>query len=183
MVRGAPEPEHHARTRGASTVLHRVTLDAAQVTERYRVAAQRAMSPGHATSAPAIVWTDGDAELLIRPGDARVSCRDGLVLIAVPVFTDQTGDAEVVVPFAVAGPDMDAGLTMATYTRARGPEPVLDRWGEAVIAATWDAVVALCADAVHPHVAGALRAADGSLTVVARADRRDDGDSDGAERG
>src|SRR5215213_879782 len=103
MVRGAAGPEHvDARTRGARTSPHGVTLDARQVTERYRVAAQRTMSPRQA-SAPAIVWTDEEAELLIRPGDVRVSCRKGLLLITVPVFTDQTGDDEVVVAFAVGG--------------------------------------------------------------------------------
>jgi len=127
------------------------------------------MAPGEASPADAVVWTDGDAELLVRAGQARAECREGLLVIAIPVFTDQTQDEEVLVPFAIGAPGLDAGLAMATHTRARGPEEVVDRWGEPLIAAAWDALVALCTDAVAPRLPDALWSGEATLTVAAQA--------------
>jgi hypothetical protein len=87
-----------------------------------------------------VVWTDGDAELLVRADAARVRCVDGAVLVGLPVYTDQTGEAEVVLAFAVG-----AGLRMAAERPPRGPDTVVDRWGEALLAAGWDALVAVAA--------------------------------------
>jgi hypothetical protein len=103
-------------------------------------------------TAPAFVWTSGEDELLVRAASVALLIRDGFVLVSVPVFTDQTGDAEVVVPFAVGRADAPVGLIMATEPVPRGPSVVVERWGSELVAACWQALV---------RVAGAVAAAAG----------------------
>jgi len=88
-----------------------------------------------------VVWSDGENELLVRAGRVRARFADGLVLVGIPVFCEQTGETEVVVAFAVGSPDAPAGLVMVTETVPRGPAAVVDRWGDALVAAAWDAVL------------------------------------------
>jgi hypothetical protein len=103
-------------------------------------------------AAPAFVWTAGEDELLVRAAAVRLLIRDGIVLLSVPVFTDQTGDAEVVVPFAVGREQAPIGLSMATEPVPRGPSIVVERWGGELVAACWQALV---------RVAGAVAGAAG----------------------
>ncbi len=88
-----------------------------------------------------VVWSDGENELLVRPARLRVRFAEGLVLVGIPVFCEQTGETEVVVALAVGSPDAPAGLVMVTETVPRGPAVVVDRWGDALVAAAWDAVL------------------------------------------
>ena len=143
-----------------------VTLDEPEMTSRYRTALRRAVAPDGAAAADAVVWVDAGAELLVRPEQATIACLDGLLLVAIPVFTEQTSEAELVVPFAVGGAHAPAGMLMATETRPRGPAIVVDRWAEPVTAAAWEALVALAVDAAAPASPRALSAATGALTVV-----------------
>lgn len=89
------------------------------------------------------VWTQSDAELLVRLSRTRVRFLDGLMLVGIPVFCEQTGDAEIVVAFAVGAEDAPAGMVIATERRPRGPALIVDRWGEALTAAAQRALIAL----------------------------------------
>ncbi len=128
----------------------------------------------HAAGGVQVVWTDGDAELLVRADAARVRCVDGAVLVGLPVYTEQTGEAEVVLAFAVG-----AGLRMAAERPPRGPETVVDRWGEALLAVGWDTLVAVAAGAAAdgkgrtggPSRPVALAATADGLTVDVAAGR------------
>jgi hypothetical protein len=142
-----------------------VRLDEAEVAERYREQLRRSLAPDEEAPTDAIVWFDAGAELLLYPTRARVDCDDGLVVVGIPVFTEQTDEAEVVVPFAV-GPQGAPGLVMATETRARGPDAVVDRWGEPLIAVAWDALVGLAVEAVAPALPAGLSASPRHLTVT-----------------
>jgi hypothetical protein len=117
-----------------------VTLKAAQTDSLYRIAFTEA-----AGAAPAqpdqVVWVNGENELLVRTAQVRVVPRDGFVLVGIPVFTEQTGDAEVVVSFAVGRPGASLGLIMATEATPRGPPPIVERWGDQLTAAAWVALV------------------------------------------
>jgi hypothetical protein len=104
----------------------------ADVEARFRTALARAAGGEH------VVWDDGDAELLVRGDAARVRCADAALFVGLPVFTAQTGEAEVVLVFALG-----TGLQMAAERPPRGPATIVDRWGEALIAAVWDALVAM----------------------------------------
>jgi hypothetical protein len=157
-------PDDHSR-RSLSKTRIAVSIDEAEASARYRDALRRSLAGG-ASSGDALVWTDAGAELLVHPGRARLGCLDGLVLVAIPVFTEQTSEADVVVPFAVGRTDAPAGLLMATETRPRGPDMIVDRWAEPLTAAAWDALVALAVDAVAPAAPTAMSAEPGALTIV-----------------
>jgi hypothetical protein len=145
-----------------------VTLDEAEVTDRFRAAFRRSLAPGEDKPSESIVWVNADAELVLRPAQARVACDDGLVRVAMPVYTEQTDEAEIFVPFAVGRPDAPAGLIMATETRPRGPDLVVDRWAEPLLAAAWEALVGVAVDATAPALPAALSAVQGRLEIAAQ---------------
>jgi len=160
---GVREPaERTARAPDAGQ--HRVlSFDEAEAGRLYRRAFGDAVAPGRPEPASAVVWLDGAAELLIRADAVRLACLDSLLLVGVPVFCEELGDAEVVVPFALAQPTAAGLLRAATETLPRGPAQIVERWGEEITGAAWEALVAL-ADAVAVAVdAGDRRPA----TVVA----------------
>jgi hypothetical protein len=102
-----------------------------------------AAGPPEARAAGAVVWAQTDAELLVRLQRIRVRFLDGLVLVGIPVYCEQTRDAEVVVAFAVGAKDAPAGMIIATESVPRGPDVIVDRWGDALVAAAHQALVAL----------------------------------------
>lgn len=130
-----------------------------------------------------VLLTDGDSELLVDPARSRALIGEGVILVALGVECDQTGAAEVTVPFAVGSAQATAGMIMATERVPRGPAIVTGRWGEALVAMAWEALVGVTAglsrhvggdlDAA-PLIPGALAAAPGSITVVPQARHRAD---------
>jgi len=90
---------------------------------------------------PRVVWADGDSEVLVHLDKTEVVTFPGLVLIALTLEADETGPGQLVVPFAVGSPDSPAGLVAVTEARPRGPSALADRWGEAVTAAAWLALL------------------------------------------
>jgi hypothetical protein len=130
-----------------------------------------------------LLLTDGDSELLVDPARCRARVGDGVVLVVLGVECDQTGPAQVVVPFAVGSEGATAGMVMATEQLPRGPAIVVGRWGEALVAMAWEALVAVAAglsrhvgtdlDAA-PLIPGALLASPGSLALVPQARHRAD---------
>lgn len=88
-------------------------------------------NPGH------LLWVRDTNELLVFTSRVTVRLDDGLVLITVPVSCDQAAEAVIEVPFAVGSKEVPAGLVFATEERPRGPEVIVDVWGEALIAFAW----------------------------------------------
>lgn len=146
-----------------------VTLDDCDATIRFQTALRRALAPDEREPGEAILWVDADAELLLRPTRAHVACEDGLVRAFIPVYTDQTSETEILVPFAVGRRDAPAGLIMATETRPRGPDVIVDRWAEPLLAAAWEAVVSVAVDAAAAGRPVSISASDGRLEVTAQA--------------
>jgi hypothetical protein len=144
-----------------------VVLDEREASDRYRTALGRAVAPGVDDAQSTVVWEDADAELVLHPSRARIACDDGLVKVLIPVYTEQTDEADILVPFAVGRPDAPAGLIMATETRPRGPHMVVDRWAEPLLAAAWEALVGVAVDAAAPARPAALSAAEGRLEIAA----------------
>jgi hypothetical protein len=108
-----------------------------------------------------VVWVRGDDALLVRVGDVRLLTRDGFVLVQIPVYTDQTRDAEVVVSFAVGSPDAPLGLIIGTEPVPRGPAIVTETWGDELTAAAFEALIAFAA-----AVAGASGVDDGHQPLL-----------------
>lgn len=117
--------------------------------------AAAAQVPSTAPASTAVVWADGEHELLVYPDRVRVLFQDGFVLAGITVYTEQTGTVEVSVPFAVGSASAPAGLMIATEPVPRGPALVVERWGDQLIAAAWQALV---------HLAGGIAATAGTDT-------------------
>jgi hypothetical protein len=109
----------------------------------YNATFAAAAGPPQARAAGGVIWTQSDAELLVRLSKIRVRLLDGLVLVGVPVFCEQTQDVEIVVAFAVGAKDAPAGMVIATESAPRGPAVIVDRWGDALTAAAHQALIAL----------------------------------------
>jgi hypothetical protein len=143
-----------------------------------RAFASAAGSSHAADKPPDIVWVDGDNELLVRLSKLRVVFQSGFALVGISVYTKQTGDVEVVVPFALGTPDQPLGLVAATETTPRGPAVIVETWGDPLIAAAWDALLRVATDtaaaagvdeAHQPLVPLALTAGNNGLTVTPQA--------------
>jgi hypothetical protein len=141
-----------------------------------------ALSPEDADE-EVVLLTDGDSQLLVDPARSRALIGEGMVLVVLGVDCDQTGPAEVVVPFAVGSEGATAGMIMATEQVPRGPAEVTGRWGEALVAVAWEALVGVTAGVSRhvgtdldaaPLIPGALVATSGSITVVTQARHRAD---------
>lgn len=128
-----------------SEVAPAVTLSTAQAGAIYRTAFIRAAGADIA-SAGAIIWIENDDELLVRAGEVRIVFQDGFALVGIPVFSDQSGEAEVIVSFAMGRRGAPAGLVMAAETVPRGPPPVVERWGDQLLAAAWGALLDVSVD-------------------------------------
>ena len=88
------------------------------------------------------VWVKDSCEVLVFSGRVALTLGDGLVLVTVPVSCDQSGAASIQIPFAVGSKDQPAGLVFATEDRPRGPDVIVDVWGEALTAFAWQLLMA-----------------------------------------
>lgn len=92
---------------------------------------------------PSVVWVRGDSELAVHAGRARVALGQGMLVVGVPVETDQTGPAEITVPLALGSSTLAAGLVMATPVRPDGPALLVEQWGDVIVAAVHRALLDL----------------------------------------
>jgi hypothetical protein len=90
-----------------------------------------------------VVWVRGDDEVLVQAHGVRLIPRDGFILIAIPVYTDQTGSTEVVVTFATGRPGAGVGLIMGTEPVPRGDALVVEAWGDELTAAAWETLISV----------------------------------------
>jgi hypothetical protein len=143
-------------------------LDAEQATGRYRRILSRVLLPEASGTAEALVWEDAGAELALWPGRATLALlQEGLIRVSLPVLTEQSGPADILAVFATGTAGAPAGMFAATQARPSGPDVVLDRWAEPLVAATWQALLELAADAVAPDRPSDLQTGPGELVVVA----------------
>jgi hypothetical protein len=112
----------------------------------------------------AVLWRDGGDTLLLEPSRARLRTGVGVLVVAVPVFTDETGRKQVVLPFVTADDKNAVGFMAATESVPRGPRAIVDRFGDPLLAAAWAALVevaAAWATAMGPRLVGAPLAVAG----------------------
>ena len=131
-----------------------------------------------ADDTPSVVWVRGDSEIAVHAARTRVALGPGTLVVGVRVETDQTGPAEVSVPFALGSPELAAGLVMAAPTRPDGPPLLVEQWGDVVVAAVYrallDVVTAAAATAGvdadgRPLLPGAVASDGETLRVVPQA--------------
>ena len=125
-----------------------------------------------------VIWEQAGSELLVHLGKTRVQVVEGLILVGLTVESNESGQVEVTIPFAVGRSGRLAGMVVTTEPKPRGPTIVIDRWGEALIAAAWQAVLDVIAtlsaragvdEEGSPLLPGAIMAEDNMLRVVAQA--------------
>lgn len=137
----------------------------------------RAALQGEAGEGP-VLLVDGESELLVDPDRARVLTGEGVVVVVLRVECDQTGAVEVTVPFAAGTQDATAGMILATEQAPRGHPAVTGRWGQALVAVAWEALLSVTAGLTRhvgtdldaaPLIPGALLAARDGITVLPQA--------------
>ena len=108
-------------------------------------AAKRAAGFFRPTRRDEVAWIDGDSALAVSLAGIRLDTADGVVVVTLPVRSDQTGRAELHVTFAVGRPGQPAGLYAAAQRRPRGPALLVDTWGDAAVAFAWQVLLELAA--------------------------------------
>ncbi len=136
-----PTPPVTVPPLAAGEAAGQVALDAGRLTELFQVALAADIATVDGTAPTQVVWYDGDSEVLVHLDRTRVVVQPGLVLIAMTLESAQTGAGELLVPFAVGSPGSPAGMVVVTEPRPRGPAALADRWGGAVTAAAYRALL------------------------------------------
>lgn len=94
-----------------------------------------------------VVWRDGVDSLLVLVPQISVKPQLGVVQVIIPVACDQLavdgsdGTGTVVVELHVGTPDRPTGMLAATPQRPDGPPAVVERWGPALTAVAWRALL------------------------------------------
>jgi len=143
-------------------------LIGASIADQVTVSASGRLPGQGAPPPPAVLWRDGIDSLLVKVADISVKLSDGVVLVIIPVMCDQLRDAAgapatgaVVVELHVGTADRPTGMFAATPERPDGPPVVVQRWGAALTALAWRALL----EAAAGIAAAAGRDADGSPLV------------------
>jgi hypothetical protein len=119
-----------------------IRLDPESAVRLMRVAALRAAGIFRPTKRTTIAWVDGGNQLAIVVAELDLELADGQIELVVPVRCDQV-EGSVRVTFAVGSPEDPRGLYAATERRPRGPQLVVDTWGEALVAFAWQCLLGL----------------------------------------
>lgn len=94
----------------------------------------------------ATVWTAGADALLVLLDELSVRTGDGVVTVSVDVACDElrsttgTARARIEIDLVVGTEQRPTGL-LAAATPPRGPQLVIDRWDDALVALAWQALL------------------------------------------
>jgi hypothetical protein len=133
-------------------------------------------APANGAALPApignqVIWVDSGDELLVHLDSIETRILDGLVIVSIDLESDQTGRTPMIVTFALGASTDPAGLVAVTDEYPHGDGLLATRWGEAVQAALWAALLGLAQD--HAAQRGesplGISAATGTMTLRAGA--------------
>lgn len=113
-----------------------------------------------------VVWVDGDAEVLVDPSKLRLALQPGLVLVELPLESDQCGPQKLVIPFSLGTSPADATLLATTESLPRGHAGLAARWGRLAQEALWAALLRLGQDALAAQPAGEGRTVSGIFVTA-----------------
>ena len=121
----------------AGTVAPAIDINTDQAVRLFPAAAAIAAGIDPFSTGPALAlvkWQEGDRELVIYPSRVTARFANGVIVVTIPVSTDQTGDVAVFVSFVVGSPKQPAGLVATTSARPTGPAVIVDSWSNPLIA-------------------------------------------------
>lgn len=95
-----------------------------------------------------VVWSGTAGELAVLLAKTRAAVRPGVVLIALTVSTDQTGQHELVVPLMVGTEERHLGLSLGAQKRAVGHSPLAALWSDALTAHAWSTLLTIAETAI-----------------------------------
>ncbi len=154
----------------AGTVAPPVPVPAGTATTLLITAMQQAVAaaatgrvpPPDADLPTVALWQEGADALVVEIGQSKVGITDGEIGVYLPVRCDQlpNGSGMVSLRFVVGTADRPTGLFAAT-SLPDGPPVVVGRWGDALTALAWKAVL----DVAHGVASNAGRDADGAGLV------------------
>jgi hypothetical protein len=90
---------------------------------------------------PPLLWEDGPNRLLVRIADLNGRLDEGLIELVIPVFCEETGEAEVTVTFITESREQPTGGICITEDHPRGPAVIVENWHEPLIALAWHTVL------------------------------------------
>ena len=122
----------------------------------------RVPPPGSTLPVTAL-WEEGADALLVEVAHCKITVRAGEVEVRVPVRCDQLPGTlgAVTVSFVVGTPERPTGMFAATGSVPEGPPIVVRRWGDALVALAWQALL----DVARGIAGHAGRDADGNGLV------------------
>jgi hypothetical protein len=98
--------------------------------------------PTHRGS-PQVIWSDGDARILLHAGKLQVRTVDTTLLVAVDTESAEYGVAPLIARFVFGREGGPASLVAATDATAFGHPGVVARWGELFREVVWAAFARL----------------------------------------
>jgi hypothetical protein len=124
-------------------------------------------SPPRSANLSSVVWVDSGDEVLVHLDSITTQIAQQSLLVSIDLECDQTGRTPLVVAFALP-PDDSAGLVVATDEYPRGNGLLAARWGAAVQAAAWSALLSLASDhaAQQGQAPRGLTATGGKLHLI-----------------
>ncbi len=91
----------------------------------------------------AVIWADGDSEVIVELARLRLALKPGLIVIELAMAEDEAGEAALVVPFRVGREPVDAVLLAVTEDLPRGNPVFSNRWGHITQTLLWEALQAV----------------------------------------
>jgi hypothetical protein len=108
--------------------------------EDLRARVRHRLLNGAPASAPAVVWTEDDAEVVVHVAGLDLRLTDGWLLVDVPLETRETGKISVRCVYFLGRDGRGDGLTASCTADPRAPQALVARWGDALLTAIWSGV-------------------------------------------
>ena len=93
-----------------------------------------------------VIWVDAGDEVLVHLDSLQTKILDRMVVMSIDLECDQVGRTPMIVTFALGDANDPAGLVAVTDEYPRGDGRLAARWGDAIQAALWSALLGLSGD-------------------------------------
>jgi hypothetical protein len=117
----------------------------------------------------AVVWVEAGSEVMVYLDSVKIKITGTVIAVSIDLESDQTGRTPLIVTLALGGPSDPAGMLAVTDDLPRGNGILAARWGSAVTAAVWGALLSLLQDYATERrlAASGFAAGAGVLRLIA----------------